>query len=68
MVQLVMLFCLVANDASCIEHRPVLENEFSPMTCLLAAQPLAARFVSEHPAYHFVSFKCEIGRRMERAA
>lgn len=68
MVQLVMLFCLVANDASCIERRPVLDDLLSPITCIRAAQPIAARFVSEHPAYRLVSFKCEIGRRPERAA
>lgn len=68
MVQLVMLFCLAANDASCVERRPVLEDVLNPMTCMLAAQPMAARFVSEHPAYRFVSFRCEIGRRPERAA
>lgn len=68
MVQLVMLFCLVANDASCVERRPVLEDVLSPMTCMLAGQPMAARFVSEHPAYRLVSFRCEIGRRPERAA
>lgn len=50
MVQLVLTFCLAANNASCIEHRPMLDGRMDIMGCLTLAQPLAAEFVRSHPA------------------
>jgi hypothetical protein len=68
MVQLVITFCLIANSASCIEQRPILEDVASPMGCLIAAQPIAAEFVRGHRTFRFASWRCEIGKRAEKAA
>lgn len=67
MVQLVMVFCLATNGASCIEQRPMLEDIASPMGCMTAAQPLAAEFVRDHPGFRLASWRCEIGKPVERA-
>lgn len=68
MVQLVMTFCLMANTASCIEQRPMLEDIRSAMGCMTAAQPLAAEFVRGHPAFRLASWRCEIGKPVEKSA
>lgn len=68
MVQLVLIYCLSKDPLSCIERRPMLEVSPSPMACLMAAQPLAAEYLAEHPAYKLSSWRCEIRTRQERAA
>ena len=68
MVQLVLTFCLVAHEGSCVEQRPALDDMPGVMGCLMAAQPLAADFVRNHPNYRFVSWRCEIGKPPEKAA
>ncbi len=68
MVQLVLTFCLVVNDASCIEHRPIMDGRADIMGCLTLAQPLAAEFVRNRRNYHLVSWRCEIGKRAETPA
>lgn len=68
LVQLVMTFCLMANTGSCIEQRPMLEDIRSPMGCITAAQPLAAEFVRGHPAFRLTSWRCEIGKPVEKSA
>ena len=68
MVQLVMTFCLLANHASCIVQRPMLDDAAGPMGCLTAAQPMAAEFLSGHPEYVLASWRCQIGQRAGRSA
>jgi hypothetical protein len=38
------------------------------MACMMAAQPLAAQYLEEHPAYKLTSWRCEISNRPQRAA
>ncbi len=68
MVQLVLIYCLSKDALSCVERRPVLDLDPSPMACMMAAQPLAAQYLEEHPAYRLNSWRCEISNRRERAA
>jgi hypothetical protein len=67
MVQLVLVYCLLSDSSSCVERRPMLEDVVSPVSCMAAAQPSAAEFLQEHPAYRLASWKCEIGKRGEKA-
>ncbi|HTZ71044.1 MAG TPA: hypothetical protein VMB71_10375 [Acetobacteraceae bacterium] len=68
MVQLVLIYCLTKDTLSCVERRPVLEMAASPMACMIAAQPIAAQYLEEHPAYSLNSWRCEISNRRERQA
>lgn len=68
MVQLVLTFCLLASDRSCVERRPTPDDTPGLMGCMTAAQPLAAEFVRSHPAFRLVSWRCEIGKLPEKAA
>jgi hypothetical protein len=67
-VQLVLIYCLSKDALSCVERRPVLDMAPSPMACMMAAQPLAAQYLEEHPAYKLTSWRCEISNRPQRAA
>lgn len=66
MIELVLTYCLLANVSSCVERRPVLEEAFTPITCMMAAQYLGASHTIEHPDYRLVSWRCEIARPRER--
>jgi hypothetical protein len=68
MIQLVLIFCQLANGGSCIEQRPMLDDIGGPMGCMIAAQPLAADFIRGHPAFRLASWRCEIGKPPEKAA
>jgi hypothetical protein len=67
-VQLVLIYCLTKDALSCVERRPVLDVAPSPMACMMAAQPVAAQYLEEHPAYKLSSWRCEVSTRRERAA
>ncbi len=68
MVQLVLIYCLTKDALSCVERRPVLDMAPSPMACMMAAQPVAAQYLEEHPAYMLSSWRCEVSNKRERAA
>jgi hypothetical protein len=65
-IQLVLVYCLNANAASCIERRPMLESA-DPMACMVQAQPIAAEYLREHPAYSLLRWRCEMSNRQQRA-
>ena len=68
MVQLVLVYCLMSDTKSCLEKRPMTEFPLTAMSCLVSAQPMAADFLREHPAYQLASFRCEINKPQERQA
>ena len=68
MIELVLVFCLSADGARCVENRPVLDAVLSPMGCMVAAQPMAADFLQSHPAYRLRSWRCEIDRPKQKLA
>jgi len=70
LVQLVLTYCLVAEPMRCVDHRPISDptSEAGLHSCVLGAQPEAARWLTEHPGYELRRWRCEMGRREERAA
>ncbi|CAH2601204.1 conserved protein of unknown function [Rhodovastum atsumiense] len=68
MVQLVLIYCLAANATSCVEKRPLLADMNGLAACMVAAQPMAAEFIAGHPDYRLARWRCEIGKRPEKAA
>lgn len=65
MVQLVLVYCLVANGSVCSEQRPVLEDMMSLSGCMMGAQQIAATYVAEHPQWFLSRWRCEIGKPRE---
>ncbi len=66
MVQLVLVYCLMADAKSCVEKRPMSEFPLSPMACMVSAQPIASEFLKDHPDYQLTSFRCEINKPAEK--
>ena len=68
MVQLVLVYCLMADTKSCVEKRPMSEFPLTAMSCMVDAQPVASAYLREHPAYQLASFRCEIDKPVEKQA
>lgn len=68
MVQLVLVYCLVASPATCREQRPIIDGGISAMACMVGGQQAGARWVIEHPRWFLARWRCEIGRPRESHA
>lgn len=64
MIELVMVVCLTAVPAQCHEERPMLAVQ-SVAACATQGQILAARWISEHPAFTLSRWRCEVNRPRE---
>lgn len=60
MIQLVIVYCLVANAANCKEARPAFEQPLTPMGCMMNAQLVAQQYVTTHPEWRLASWRCEL--------
>jgi hypothetical protein len=67
MAALVLVFCLVGSPTECQEQRPLLDDP-SLQACFVAAQPIAAEWISEHANWTLKGYRCEIGRPREKSA
>ncbi|HVJ54097.1 MAG TPA: hypothetical protein VM689_16640 [Aliidongia sp.] len=68
MIELVLVYCLVADADRCIEQRPVFEEPLSGMACMMTAQRVALQYVAEHPDYKLSGWRCELDKpRQDRA-
>ncbi|HKM62854.1 MAG TPA: hypothetical protein VJY39_10225 [Acidisphaera sp.] len=70
MIQLVLIFCLAGDPHSCKEVRPVVEDINSPMACMTMGQIVAANEINSSlglQGYVLSKWRCEIGKRAERA-
>ena len=61
MVQLVLVYCMIANASICTEKRPVFEQPLSLMSCMTSGEQTAATYVEEHPQWRLAKFRCEVG-------
>ncbi len=63
MIQLVLTVCLAAAPTTCKEERPFFDG--SLLACATQGQLVAARWISEHPAYTLNRWRCEPSRPRE---
>jgi hypothetical protein len=71
MIELVLVYCLAAdpmNKQACVERRPTLDDSSNQMACMFQAQPLAAKYLEDHPKYVLSTWRCEQHNRSERGA
>jgi hypothetical protein len=61
MVQLVVVYCMIANANVCTEKRPMFEQPLSLMACITSGQETAATYVKDHPQWRMAKFRCEVG-------
>ncbi|HLY55186.1 MAG TPA: hypothetical protein VKS60_06495 [Stellaceae bacterium] len=62
MIELVLVYCMVADPTRCMEQRPVFEDPLTPVSCMMTAQKVAVDYVNEHPQWQFSRWRCEIDK------
>ena len=60
MIQLVLVYCMVANATVCAESRPTFEDGLSLIGCIMNGQQTGAAYVREHPQWQLSRFRCEV--------
>jgi hypothetical protein len=58
MVQLVLVFCMLASPSDCREERPMLE-ELTLARCMVQGQQIASDWLAEHPNWTLSRWRCE---------
>ena len=59
MIELVLVYCLVADPKNCQEQRPTFEQPLTAASCLFNAEQSAIEYVREHPAWQLSGWRCE---------
>jgi hypothetical protein len=62
MIELVLVYCMVADPSRCMEQRPAFEDPLSPAACMMSAERLAVDYVKDHPDWQFARWRCEIDK------
>jgi hypothetical protein len=58
MVQLVLVFCMLASPTDCREERPMLEA-MTLTRCMVQGQQIASDWLAEHPNWTLQRWRCE---------
>ena len=58
MVQLVLVFCMLASPNSCKEERPMLEG-MTLSRCMVQSQQIASTWLADHPNWSLARWRCE---------
>jgi hypothetical protein len=66
-IDLVLTVCAVLSPTTCEERHLVFSSEVSPRQCVMAAQPYIAQWVSEHPKWTAVRWRCEYPHANDKA-
>ena len=66
-IDLIVTVCAVASPTVCEEQHLVFTSTVSPRQCVMAAQPYIAQWVSEHPNWTAVKWRCEFPRPNDKA-
>jgi hypothetical protein len=66
-IDLVLTVCAVLSPTTCEERHLVFSSEVSPRQCVMAAQPYIAQWVSEHPKWTAVKWRCEYPHANDKA-
>lgn len=68
MIQLVLVYCMIATPDRCIERRQVFERPLTERECLMNAQSVAQEYLAEHPQWRLARWRCEINKPDEDPA
>ena len=67
MIEMVLVYCLVAHPEQCVEERPVFEEPLSSMACMMSAQRVGVQYVEDHPEWQLAKWRCEIDVPQKRS-
>lgn len=68
MVQLVIVYCLIANAQTCVERRPTFERPLTQIACMMTAQEVGEQYVNTHPEWRLAGWRCEINLPVQKRA
>ena len=66
-IDLVVTVCAVLSPATCDEQHLVFAYGGSPAQCAMAAPPYIAQWISEHPKWVAVRWRCHYGGSDEKS-
>lgn len=67
MVQLVLVFCMLASPAECREERPMMQD-LTMTGCMVQGQQVASVWLAEHPNWALSRWRCEHNVPRQRRA
>jgi len=68
MIDLILVYCLVASPDKCLERREVLDSVVDMTTCTMRAQTSAQDYLLTHPLYRLSRWRCEKDKPREEPA
>ena len=68
MIELVVVYCLMAEPSRCEDRRDPLTTYDSVEACLSQAEIVAGRYLAGHPKWHLARWRCEIDKPAEDPA
>lgn len=68
MIELVLVYCLVADAQRCMERRESVGRELSAIECIVTAQQYGQQWVDGHPQWRLAGWRCERDRPRESPA
>jgi hypothetical protein len=63
MIELIIIACLKAAPADCIENHVPFEGPMAAMACMMQGQQVAAEWIAAHPKREVTRFDCGPARR-----
>lgn len=60
MIELVIVYCLVADAKTCTEKHLALDRFELIVGCTMSGQMRAQEFLQEHPSFTLKSWRCEM--------
>ena len=70
MIELLFVVCFsgAPGTAGTCEEKSLLFTDVTPMTCMMGAQPVLAKWIETHPGFAIRSWHCKSVRIFERDA
>ncbi|HTZ70661.1 MAG TPA: hypothetical protein VMB71_08430 [Acetobacteraceae bacterium] len=60
MIELVIVYCLAADQTKCIEKRDPDASFGDPVACMADAQMSAQAYLEDHPKWRLARWRCEV--------
>lgn len=68
MIELVLVYCLRAQEGVCVERRDTLRDWGTPLQCMMQAQQQAQQYLADHPKWYLARWRCEVNEPPEQPA
>jgi hypothetical protein len=60
MIDLVIVYCLTADQTKCVEKRDPYTSYPDPVACMVSAELSAQSYLEEHPKWRLARWRCEV--------